>query len=354
MQVLPYGDLAYVAHLGPSGTDIVDIRDPRHPALLTNIPAPPGTHSHKVQTGNGLLLVNRERWQNSPTWTAGFDVYDIANPREPRLIAEWRTPGSGVHRIWFTDDSPLAYISASVPGFTNRILVILDLSNPSVPREIGRWWLPGMNVTAGETPTWDPNRECLCHHAVVHGNRAYVSWWDLGMVILDVSDPAQPGLVAHLTFPPNESGATHSVLPLGGWLAVADEAIEPWPETPVKRMRLIDARDERRPRVRTLFPEPADAAECRTPGLRYGPHNFHENRPGTFRSKTQIFATYYSAGLRGYEIAPDGSIQENTRFLPPTQPGQAAAQSNDLVVREDGLILVTDRVSGGLTVAGIQ
>jgi hypothetical protein len=174
------------------------------------------------------------------------------------------------------------------------------------------------------------------------------------MVILDISDPAHPDLVAHLDWTDEGGGATHTVLPIGSWLAVTDEAMAPAPEIPEKRIRLVDVRDERHPRVHALFPAPADAPDCRVPGLRFGPHNLHENRPGTYRSESHLFATYFSGGLRSYEVRPDGTVREIARLIPPAPPGQAAVQSNDLVVREDGLILLTDRVHGGLAIAAMS
>lgn len=351
MQVLVRGDVAYVGHLGNRGTSIVDISDPTRPRLRGHIPAPSGTHSHKVQIANDLLLVNREQLRGATAWTAGFDVYDLRDPFAPALLSEWRTVGTGVHRMWFTEDSPLAFMSASLAGFTDRILVIFDLSDPTGPREVGRWWLPGMNADAGEMPTWDASRRCTCHHAVVQGNRAYVGWWDLGAVILDVTDPGNPQLLAHLDWYEEGGGATHTLLPLGRWLVAADEALASWPEIPEKRIRLIDAADERHPRIHGLFPQPADAAERQIRGLRYGPHNLHENRPGTWQSATRLFATYYSGGVRAYDLHDDGTVVETAAVVPNPPPGQAACQSNDLVVRDDGLMLFTDRLNGGLSIA---
>ena len=37
-------------------------------------------------------------------------------------------------------------------------------------------------------------------------------------------------------------------------------------------------------------------------GGHFGPHNVHENRPGSFQSLPLIFATYQNAGVRVYDI----------------------------------------------------
>ena len=60
-QVVVDGRVAFVAHMkAPHGTTVVDVSDPSQPRQLASIEVPPGTHSHKVRAGNGLMLVNRE------------------------------------------------------------------------------------------------------------------------------------------------------------------------------------------------------------------------------------------------------------------------------------------------------
>src|SRR5437868_6764240 len=54
---------AFVAHMGESrvGTSVVDVADPRAPRVVAQLETPPGTHSHKVQIVDDVLLVNYER-----------------------------------------------------------------------------------------------------------------------------------------------------------------------------------------------------------------------------------------------------------------------------------------------------
>jgi streptogramin lyase len=63
-----------------------------------------------------------------------------------------------------------------------------------------------------------------------------------------------------------------------------------------------------------------------------------------------VFATYFSAGVRVYDLADPSDPVEVAHWIPEPPPGQAAAQINDLFVDATGLIWVTDRVTGGLYV----
>jgi hypothetical protein len=95
-----------------------------------------------------------------------------------------------------------------------------------------------------------------------------------------------------------------------------------------------------------ICPEP----ERRYEGLRYGPHNLHENRAGSYRSERLVFVTYFNAGLRVYDLADPAQPVEVAHWVPEPPAGQAAPQLNDLFVDAAGLIWVTDRYAGGLHV----
>jgi hypothetical protein len=58
--------------------------------------------------------------------------------------------------------------------------------------------------------------------------------------------------------------------------------------------------------------------------------------------------TYFSAGLRVYDISNATQPVEIAYFEPDPPSSQAAIQFNDVIVDTDGLIYVGDRVSGGL------
>ena len=78
----------------------------------------------------------------------------------------------------------------------------------------------------------------------------------------------------------------------------------------------------------------------------YCPHNLHENRPSAFQSSRLIFATYYNAGVRAYDIFNQFQSREVGFYVPPNparmmdpSPGYIAAHGtpqkpNDLLGHE--------------------
>jgi hypothetical protein len=84
--------------------------------------------------------------------------------------------------------------------------------------------------------------------------------------------------------------------------------------------------------------------------LRFGAHNLHENQVGSYRSERIVFATYFSAGVRVYDLADPAQPREVAHWVPEPPPGQLVPQVNDLFVDDYGLVWVTDRIGGGLYV----
>lgn len=345
MQVMRHHDALYVGHFGPSrmGTTILDVSDLSDPGIVRQIPAPDGAHTHKVQIADGLLLVNHEAFRGGMPRRVGLAVYDVSDPFDPVEIGFWDSGGRGVHRIVY-EGGRYAYVSATPPGFSTRIWVVVDLDDPDEPVERARWWWPGMRD--GEDRTWPEGEDRSVHHALIRGDRAYLGFWDSGMVILDISDLDDIGVVSHLDW--DEGGHTHTCLPLGvrPVVAVTDEALTERCDGPPHMVRLVDVSDETSPRVTAVCPVP-DGDFCER-GLRFGAHCLHENRPGSYRSDRLIFATYFNAGLRVYDVADPTRPEEVAHWIPQCPPGQEAVQANDVWVGEDLLVYVTDRVTGGV------
>jgi hypothetical protein len=379
MQLQYWNEHVYVGHLFSGGFSAIDVSDLRAPKPVAFEPAPPNTWNIHLQAADDLLLVihAKDLWKQFDTeanyysgslgtrlggseqnWSAGVAVYDIAVPSAPRRIGFLPIDGVGAHRLWYTGGR-YAYASVLPTGFSDYIFAVIDLSDPTQPVIVGNHWLPGMNSAAGEKPTWDTTRwRYALHHAIIAGDTAYSSWRDGGLALLDISDRANPRSIVHRNWSPPFGGGTHTSLPLPerDLLIVADEATADELADGLKHVWVFDIREPSNPISISTFPTPTEQ-DYAGKGRHFGPHNLHENRPGSFVSDTIIFATYQNAGLRAFDISNPFGPRQIGAFVPgppdrlvdPRPGGRQVIQTADVYVRSDGIAFTTD-YNGGLDI----
>jgi hypothetical protein len=277
-------------------------------------------------------------------------IYNVANPRKPERLSYFPCKGRGVHRMWFTDGKYL-HIAATDEGYWEYIYRILDVSDPVNPKEVGRWWLPGQWTAGGEELAWDPKEHMFMHSAIVpHGDRAYVSYKDAGLMVLDISDLAQPKQLSRLDWSPPYGGNTHTFLPLEGRdvALVSDESVKNNCQGEGEKLAwVVNIKDETNPIPIATFPVPQ--GDFCAKGGRFGPHNFHEYRPGSHQDTNLAYLTYFNAGLRIYDVSNPYRPTEVGYYIPERPSDDVpATQVNDVHVDADRLIYITDRFKGGL------
>jgi len=351
-QVIVHEGYAYIAPMKDIGTTIVDVRNPKAPNVIAQLRVPPNTHAHKVQVAGGVMVVNHERGPGyqGTDFSAGIEVYDVKDPASPRRLAFFGTGGTGVHRFWFTDGR-YAHLAAGADGFRDQIYRILDLSRPDRPEEAGRWWIPGLWTAGGEQPDWPSTWRVRVHGApFVVGNRCFVGCHDWGWAILDVTSLAQPRLITRHTFHPPFGDMLHTALPLPSRQLVActQEGLRKHGEgrDREKYLWMVDVREERNPVPISAFrPDPDGLTH---PDFRFGPHNIHENRPGSQQREDRIYLTFFAGGLRVVDVSDPMRPREIAWYVPDVSTG--VPQSNDVYVDADGLVYVVDRLEGVLDV----
>lgn len=379
VQVMVHRGYAYIGHMVSQGVSIVDVRDVKHPRPAGFIAAPPGTWNVHLQAHDDLLLVINARdlfadarfadekvyytrqvtdtVSHGPAnrgWSAGLRIFDISTPDRPREISFLSLDGIGIHRIWY-GGGRWAYVSALLDGYSDYIFLTIDLADPAKPAVAGKYWLPGMHTAGGERPDWPSGKRYALHHAIVSGDTAYGSWRDGGLTLLDVSDRARPVLISHRNWSPPFGGGTHTALPLPdrNLLIVLDEAVLDNQEDGEKLIWVFDIRAPANPVSIATFPQPNETNYVRK-GAHFGPHNLHENRPGSFISSTLIFATYQNAGVRAYDISDPYHPRETGALVPAApaalmdkRPGRPKViQSCDVFVDAQGIIYSTDYNAG--------
>jgi hypothetical protein len=353
-QIIVEGGIAYIGHMrAPSGTSILDVRDPANPKVIAEITVAAGLHSHKVQVANGIMLVNREIVSKEAaaanSLRGGLGIYDVSDPTAPREINRWQCDGAGVHR--FTFDGRYAYISPEIEGYVGNIVMILDLVDPMKPREVGRWWMPGQWIAGGETPTWK-GRQHRCHHAIRHGNRLYVSYWHGGGIILDVSDLTKPKQVSGFNWSPPFPWPRHSVVPVPfaingrNYLIVADEDVDRLDAELAPELAafiwMVDATDETRP---------IPVATFQVEGIhgRHNPEMTGCHQPVEKVRGTEIPIAWFAQGLRFVDFSNPMAPRESAYYVPDLPAGSDRVSSNDVFQDERGLVYLIDRM-GGLSI----
>lgn len=389
--------LLYVAHLFHSGWSILDVTDPTAPELARFVEGPENTTTKQIQVADGKMVTAYERpkldagvpggEQLDPAdpYKAGVGIWDLeGDATDPKLLGEHLIGGRGTHRNFYAGGN-YVYACASPTGWEptrdtpevdpvkNFYLSILDISDPSNPVEVADW------KASGQDPHDDAPPETSYFHgpAYTQGDRAYLSYGRVGMVILDIADPTNPTLVTTLRFDPLGSyNGTHSVIPVPGTelVAVNSEAVseetplEPEGD-PLQYTLLVDVSDERDPgfegttpigpRVISAMPMPTPE-----PGLGYdtyhdkpgwfGPHNQHHPRgePTRLQSNEYLFVTYFNAGLRVFDIANPLAPREAGYYVP-TPPDTLIGESRsvgmqfeDVLVDARGIIYCTDPQRG--------
>jgi hypothetical protein len=160
--------------------------------------------------------------------------------------------------------------------------------------------------------------------------------------------------LSHINWSPPFAGGTHTPLPLPGrkLAVVAEESNADNCAKGLFYTWMVDVRVDSNPLPIGTLPTPRDRDYC-TMG-NFGPHNLHENRPGSFQSEETIFATYHNAGVRVFDIRNAFEPKEIAFWVPPapkklvdTHTGVALApQSCDVYVTPDGLVYVSDWNAG--------
>jgi hypothetical protein len=221
----------------------VDITDPANPKQLAFVPALPGTyhgegaHARTINTTffNGdMLAVNNE--DCDPSGTGGFDLYDVSDPANPKILVQGfgdqspegdppfddgglgdTTPDprpeseGGVpkprsnHSIFIWQDADKAY-AVIVDNIEIHDVDIFDITNPRAPKFIADIDLIGLAEAQGlDIIGNSANGDNWFHHDMVVKEiggvqTMLVSYWDAGYVTLNVEDPTHPVVIGDQDF----------------------------------------------------------------------------------------------------------------------------------------------------------
>jgi len=241
-----------------TGVDIIDISRPSKPVKLSDTRDYEDTSMEDMQAmeigGRDVLAIGLQDCGNNPTpgvGKSGLELYDITNPRGPQFLNFVDTDAiadvGGVHELDLTA-TPSGDVLAlgSVPNLEadssdadgkngQGDLLIWKITDPANPTLVGEWGVldePSLGLSFYLDVRQGDDARTLLHspRANKDGTRAYLSYWDAGVITLDISDPSSPVFVGRTSFAPGEEGNAHSVdeAKSGNVLVQADEDFSPF------------------------------------------------------------------------------------------------------------------------------
>lgn len=367
--------IIWLAHeSAPKNFTAVDVSDPKDPRIVVQTELPESyMRSNSLELSGDIMAVAYQCLEPGQK-PAGMELFDVSDPENPRSISYFDASGPysrGVHQLWFCDGE-FVHMAAGAEDFQphnqldDQFYRIIDVRDPSKPEEVGRWWLPGTRVGDTEPPVkrHAPGADLgfRAHNTNVYPqrpDRAWLGYLDGGMIILDISDKANPKMVSRWDNSPPYYGFTHTIMPLfdRGLIVTTDESVvdnaADWP----KMIWIVDGRDETNPiPIATCPLPPRDTFADR--GGRFGAHNIHENVPvpTAWQSDQILIGTFFNGGLRAYDISNPYQPREVAHFVPPAPPLSpvGSIQLNDVFVDERGIVYTVDRHTGGLYILEME
>ena len=346
----PNGKVAYLGSGG--GGDVmyaIDISNPANPVVTDSIVANTRRVNDIMTTPDGKYLVFTR--EGAADRKNGVVICSLEDPLHPKPISEF-TEGvtGGVHSIFIYHQEKHGthlYLTANGTGS----LHVIDLSDPHKPRQVAQW----------KTPRPDAGRSL--HDIDLRDGLLYASYWNDGLVILDVGNgvkggtPSNPQLVSQFKYDLNDlyrqveaTGGpgfirgTHTAWRHKNYVFIADEV---FPAMDVKgakdaaagraygRLQVVDVSNMEKPRV-VAFYEPEYG----------GVHN-------VWVAGDTLYMGAYNAGFRAFDISGElrGDLRAQEREMVHVHTGDmdgVVRNSPDTwgVVVRDGLAFVNDNNNG--------
>jgi hypothetical protein len=346
----PNGRYAYLGSGG--GGDVmytIDIGNPASPVVTDSIIANTRRVNDIVTTPDGKFLVFTR--EGAADRKNGIVICSLEDPAHPKPISEF-TEGvtGGVHSIFAYRQERFGthlYLTANATG----TLHVLDLSDPYKPRQVATW------------KTDRPAEGRSLHDIDLRDGLLYASYWNDGLVILDVGNgvkggsPSNPQLVSQFKYDLNDlyrqveaTGGpgfirgTHTAWRHRNYVFIADEV---FPAEGVKgakdaaegraygRLQVVDVSNIDKPRV-VAFYEPEYG----------GVHN-------VWVAGDTLYMGAYNAGFRTFDISGElrGDLRAQEREMVHVHTGDMdgfITNSPDTwgVVVRDGLAYVNDNSNG--------
>ena len=307
--------------------DLASPRRPRHIATFADGRSTPElaqawtekTIVRRVKTPgfDGVLAVTSV--QACGNGFGGFALYDVTHPSRPHRLALVRTEPRGSHEIWLATARGHAwvYTAEAVAEFalepSSFGFHIYDVTRPRTPVEVGGW--SACRDLHQCTPLDGPPGKDVRYfvHSVITNSaatRAYLSYWNFGTVILDVSDPSRPRYLGRTAA---GQGNVHSA-----WLAGHGRILLETHEIPHGRAVVWNISRPARPRRLATVRLPA---RLHAGGVYTGLDLADSVHDPKAVGKLAYFS-WYAQGVALFDLSRPSRPRFLTRFRPRPQPDE--------------------------------
>ncbi|MEO5800593.1 MAG: hypothetical protein ABIZ70_02920 [Gemmatimonadales bacterium] len=349
---------APVAYLGTGGDRMyaIDVSDPAKPVVTDSIVTNTRRVNDIMTTADGKTMVfTREGASDRKN---GIVVATLEDPRHPKVVSEYTTGvEAGVHSA-FVYTQPKFGTHVYITNDGTGAMHVVDISEPAHPREVAQW------------RTDRPDAGRTLHDLDIQDGLAYLSYWNDGLVILDIGNgvkggsPSKPVLVSQYKYDLNalyreveETGGpgfirgTHTAWRHKNYVFIADEVFPAAGPKGAKdaaagraygRLQVLDVSDIEHPKS-VAFYEPEFG----------GVHN-------VWVAGDTLYMGAYNAGFRAFDISGElrGDLRAQAREIVHVHTGDMDGNIKNSpmtwgVVVKDGLAYVND-INNGLWIVRIE
>ena len=163
---------------------VINISNPANPVFVRDINPSEISWVHAMHIRGNRMFTSG--WGNSST-RGRTEIYDITNiaTQAPTLLGFIEdstsvTGGNSMHSSWSSEDGNYLY-SCRETNNGNADLRTYDIRNPAQPLLVNRLGMNNLGLNAVSP-----------HNPVVMGNYLYVAWYQAGLQVFDISNPAAP------------------------------------------------------------------------------------------------------------------------------------------------------------------
>jgi|CXWL01.1.fsa_nt_gi hypothetical protein len=150
---------------------VIDVSNPANPVFKWDLSPVDSLWVHAVHVRGNRMYTSG--------WNGRLEIYDIGNlANQPPLLLGSILGNSTNHSAWTSEDGKYLF---SCRETLDGDLRVYDVSDPAVPVLVKTIRTSELGINAISP-----------HNPVVLGNYLYVSWYQAGMQVFDISDPINP------------------------------------------------------------------------------------------------------------------------------------------------------------------